>query len=109
MTDIFNLHIHIILVDSDCSCHHNDLLNEVDFSYFRHSVDSICSDDPDLVDLGASASSVTFPNFHVSCVYLMNQGDEVDETLKQHVSKVISESSVTNTVYTSQIFPKLYW
>ena len=38
----------------------------------------------------------------------MNQGDEVDEMWKQHVSKVISESSVTNTVYTSQIFPKLY-
>ncbi|XP_053400043.1 protein furry-like isoform X2 [Mercenaria mercenaria] len=73
-----------------------------------HSVDSICSDDPDLVDLGASASSVTFPNFLISYVYLMNQGEEVDEMWKQHVSKVISESSVTNTVYTSQIFPRLY-
>lgn len=73
-----------------------------------HSVDSICSDDGDLGDLSASATSTTFPNYLISYMYLMTQGDEVDEMWKQHVSKVISESSVTNTVNTSQIFPRLY-
>lgn len=76
--------------------------------YFRHSVDSICSDDPDIVDLSASNTSATFPSFLHSYVYLMTPGDEVDELWKQHVSKVVSESSVNNTVYTAQLFPKLY-
>ncbi|WAQ97896.1 FRYL-like protein [Mya arenaria] len=38
----------------------------------------------------------------------LEEGREVDEMWKRHVTKVISESSVNNTICTSQIFPKLY-
>ncbi|KAL4229825.1 hypothetical protein ACF0H5_010217 [Mactra antiquata] len=88
-----------------------DLMEEQESSPMTastHSVDSICSDDPELVDLSASNTSATFPSILHSYVYLMTPADEVDELWKQHVSKVVSESSVNNTVYTAQIFPKLY-
>ncbi|XP_052797247.1 protein furry-like isoform X3 [Mya arenaria] len=81
-----------------------------------HSLTSICSDDDDddddddldTVNLSASATSSTFPNFLVSYMYLVPPCEEVDEMWKRHVTKVISESSVNNTICTSQIFPKLY-
>ena len=78
------------------------------FDIYRNSVTSMGSDDEEPGDLGASSASVTFPQFPVSYLQLMLRGDEVDDLWKTHVSKVISDSSVTNTVSTSQIFPRLY-
>lgn len=70
-----------------------------------HSLHSSCSDD--LNELGASSTSTTFPSLH-SFMYLMIQSDEVEEIWRQHVNKVISESSVISTINTSRIFPRLY-
>ncbi|XP_052278154.1 protein furry-like isoform X3 [Dreissena polymorpha] len=73
---------------------------------------SSCSDDddedPDNAILSASATSSTYPTLLASYMYLMSPTEDVDEMWKMHVSKVMSESSVTNTINTSQIFPKLY-
>ena len=83
----------------------NFLMVHFTFNY-RHSLHSSSSDD--MEDLGASATSTTFPSFHASFLYLMIQSDEVEEIWRQHVNKVISESSVTSTINTSRIFPRLY-
>ena len=86
----------------------------IDFVHFRQSCcsdeeddddDDDDDDDVDTASLNASASSSMLPNFQA---YLMKQGEEVDEMWHRHVQKVLTETSVSNAINTSQIFPKLY-
>ena len=60
------------------------------------------------IELSSSATSPGFSQIHSTFMYLTIQTDEVEETWKSHVTKVMSESSALLTLNTSHIFPKLY-
>ncbi|VDI61895.1 Hypothetical predicted protein [Mytilus galloprovincialis] len=74
------------------------------------STHSIASSDSDMeqVELSSSATSPGFSQIHSTFMYLTIQTDEVEETWKSHVAKVMSESSALLTLNTTHIFPKLY-
>ena len=80
--------------------------------YSRHSLSSLCSDDDEEEEearaLSESAASTLFPSALSSYLSLVPACEDVDEGWKRHVTRVMSEASVTNTIYTSHIFPKLY-
>ena len=73
-----------------------------------HSLQTSSDSDMEQVELSSSATSPGFSQIHSTFMYLTIQTDEVEETWKSHVTKVMSESSALLTLNTSHIFPKLY-
>lgn len=71
---------------------------------------SIASSDSDMeqIELSSTATSPGFAQIQTTFMYLTIQTDEVEETWRTHVSKVMSESSALLTLNTTHIFPKLY-
>ncbi|XP_021378295.1 protein furry-like isoform X2 [Mizuhopecten yessoensis] len=72
-----------------------------------HSLHSTNSE-LDLVDLSSSTASPSFSGLQSVYLYLTMQSDEVEEAWKSHMGRIMSGSSATLMLNTTQIFPRLY-
>ncbi|XP_041356858.1 protein furry-like isoform X3 [Gigantopelta aegis] len=77
-------------------------------SQLTASTRSLCSNpsETDLVDLSSATASPSFSHLHNLCLSL--QSDEVEEIWKSHVTKVLTEVSLSHSLSTFQIFPRLF-